>query len=123
MCKIFLDDMRQPIDCTSYMYNRIGELYSIYLGDWIVVRNYEGFVDAVTKHIDEITHVSFDHDLSELHYNPNTWVEGYEYDERTGYDCAIWLKHFYDEKKKELPTMFVHSMNPVGTKNIINVFK
>lgn len=36
--------------------------------------------------------------------------------------CAKWTKEFYAEQNKELPTIFVHSMNPVGTKNILNLF-
>lgn len=43
--------------------------------------------------------------------------------EKTGYHCAKWMKDSYEENKIELPVMFVHSMNPVGTDNIINVFK
>jgi hypothetical protein len=121
--KLFLDDIRQPQECIHYMQKRIGALNPIYLEDWTVVRNYKDFVDAVTNHIDEITHVSFDHDLADIHYDPTTWREGFVYQEETGHDCAVWLKDFYKEKGKELPILFVHSMNPVGTQNIINVFK
>jgi spore germination protein YaaH len=105
------------------MQKRIGALNPIYLEDWNVVRNYKDFVEAVTNHIDEITHVSFDHDLADIHYDPTTWREGFVYQEETGHDCAVWLKNFYKERGKELPILFVHSMNPVGTQNIINVFK
>jgi hypothetical protein len=127
--KLFLDDIREPKDCTSYMYRRIGHMNPIYLEDWFVVRNYTEFVDAVSKHINEITHVSFDHDLSDEHYDP-TMFEGQDkynqlYDnfvEKTGYDCAKWMKMFYDENNVDYPIMFVHSMNPTGAKNIINVF-
>lgn len=121
--KLFLDDIRQPQECIHYMQKRIGALNPIYLEDWNVVRNYKDFVEAVTNHIDEITHVSFDHDLADIHYDPTTWREGFVYQEETGHDCAVWLKNFYKERGKELPILFVHSMNPVGTQNIINVFK
>jgi len=121
--KLFLDDIRQPQECIHYMQKRIGALNPIYLEDWTVVRNYKDFVEAVTNHIDEITHVSFDHDLADIHYDPTTWREGFVYQEETGHDCAVWLKNFYKERGKELPILFVHSMNPVGTQNIINVFK
>lgn len=40
---------------------------------------------------------------------------------KSGYDCAIWIKDFY--KNKALPIMFVHSQNPIGVENIINLFK
>lgn len=35
---------------------------------------------------------------------------------------ALWMKVFYEERKKDLPTIFVHSMNPVGTEKIKNLF-
>jgi len=114
--KIFLDDIRCPSECASYMHKRIGKLNPIYLeGNWYVVRNYEQFQQAVIDHSNIITHVSFDHDLADEHYHSSM--------EKTGYDCAKWLKEYYDFREKSLPTMFVHSMNPVGTENIINLFK
>ena len=128
--KIFLDDIRQPNDCIQYMHKRIGALNPIYLKEWMVVRNYEEFVSAVTEHIDIITHISSDHDLSDEHYDPAMYQGETEYNElynqfteKTGYECAKWMKEFYKEKNKQLPVMFVHSMNPTGTQNIINVFK
>lgn len=127
--KIFLDDVRSPRDCTAYMYKRIGDRDSIYLGDWMVVRNYDEFVDAVKDNIDTITHVSFDHDLSTDHYDPSMYDDDGSYNdlyttfkEKTGYECAKWMKDFYSEKAMDLPTILVHSMNPVGVKNINGVF-
>jgi hypothetical protein len=128
--KLFLDDVRQPKDCTQYMHQRIGALNPIYLEDWMVVRNYDEFVNAITEHIDIITHISFDHDLSDEHYDPMMYEGQTKYNElynqfieKTGYECAKWMKEFYKEKNKKYPVMFVHSMNPTGTQNIINVFK
>lgn len=128
--KLFLDDIRFPKDCISYMYTRIGDLNPIYLEPWTIVRDYMEFLMAVTKHYKEITHISFDHDLAESHYTSHGKTDErgelifeYEYEEGTGYHCAKWLKQFYKEKNLSLPVMFVHSMNPVGTQNIINVFK
>jgi len=123
MYKIFLDDIRIPMDCVKYMHTRIGALNPIYLTDWKIVRNYDEFVRAITNHYTQVSHISFDHDLADVHYNPETWTESFVYQEKTGHDCAKWLKDFYAEKNHPLPTMFVHSMNPVGTQNIINVFK
>jgi DNA gyrase subunit A len=49
MKKIYLDDVRTPVD-----------------PDWIVVRNYEQFVDTVTFHgLDQIDLISLDHDLGD----------------------------------------------------------
>ena len=49
-------------------------------------------------------------------------VEGEIKEGETGYECALWMKVFYEERKKDLPTIFVHSMNPVGTEKIKNLF-
>ncbi len=40
----------------------------------------------------------------------------------TGYDCALWMRDFYLDKGLELPDILVHSMNPLGTVNIEQVF-
>lgn len=124
--KIFLDDTRNPIDCIDYMYHRIGKLNPIYTEDWITVRNYEQFkliVEAFYSKFIPITHISFDHDLADklLDKDRN------ELSEKTGYDCAKWFIEYYegfgDNPPVPFPEMFVHSMNPVGTQNIINLFK
>lgn len=126
--KLFLDDIRIPLDCIPYMHTRIGPLNSLYKEDWNIVRNYEQFVEVVKNNHTEITHISFDHDLADGHYEVDfkAWEDHSSEDlglERTGYDAAKYLKEFYAEINKPLPIMFVHSMNPVGTKNIINLFK
>lgn len=128
--KIFLDDYRVPTDCLGYMYTRIGNLNPIYSEEWIVVKNYNEFVKAVQENYPNISHISFDHDLADEHYSP-AMVHDDDYNdlaetftERTGLDCAKWLKDYYEaDPETSLPVLFVHSMNPVGTKNIINLFK
>ncbi len=97
-----------------------------------IVKNFMYFqmaiINAVNNDI-KITHISFDHDLADEHcIFDNQELDNYnnhykEFKEKTGYDCAKWLKEFYKERNLELPVLFVHSMNPVGTQNIINVFK
>lgn len=127
--KVFLDDIRRPIDCVDYMYYRIRNEAPIYLENWQVVRNYNEFVDLVSGNFQTITHISYDHDLADDHYNGDKFEsEDQYYDsikgtEKTGYDCAKWMKEFYDEIGFEYPIMYVHSMNPIGTKKIINLFK
>lgn len=131
--KIFLDDVRHPSDCTTYMQKRIGPLSSIYLDDWHIVRNFGDFQDVVYVFSQDITHISFDHDLADTHYTPEhlwgdyekskEWQDAQIHTEKTGYDCAKWLKEFYAENNIPLPTMFVHSMNPVGADRIIGLFK
>ena len=49
--------------------------------------------------------------------------------EKTGYDCAKWLVEYCLDNDLSLPKYQVHSMNPVGKKNILdylsnfNIFK
>ncbi len=130
--KLFLDDDRNPKECLSYMYTRIGKLNPIYYeGGWLIVKNYPEFVKAIDTFKEFITHVSFDHDLADGHYHKNMQEGVLNYDaedfnddlNKTGYHCAKYLKEAYEKEKRKLPVMFVHSMNPVGTENIINVFK
>lgn len=131
--KIFLDDYRSPIDCLKYMYQRIGDLNPIYNdAEWFIVRSYPAFVKAVDRFKGEITHVSFDHDLADGHYHQNMQEGVIDYDSvdfnsddfnKTGYHAAKYIKDVYGSYKLDLPIMFVHSMNPVGTENIVNLFK
>lgn len=127
--KVFLDDVRVPFDCVDYMYYRIRNEAPIYFENWEVVRNYNEFVDLVSKHFQTITHISFDHDLADEHYHGDMYKSEEDYydsikgTENTGYDCAKWMKDFYDEVGLKYPIMYVHSMNPVGTQKIINLFK
>lgn len=131
--KLFLDDYRNPIDCLSYMWKRIGALNPIYNdGEWYVVRNYPEFVKAVDKFKGEFTHISFDHDLADGHYHKNMQegIINYESEDfkssdfnKTGFHSAQYLKAMYERETLPLPIIFVHSMNPVGTENIINLFK
>jgi len=131
--KIFLDDVRIPLDCISYMHQRIGTLNPIYQEKWIIVKNYDQFkvlIDSCVEKNVKVTHVSFDHDLADEHYDPIMLKEEGDYNslyntfkEKTGLDCAKYLNELYIRNELELPIMFVHSMNPVGTQNIINVFK
>ena len=121
--KLFLDDVRNPSECVGWMYKRIGALNPIYLEEWEVAKNYEQFISVINDHARKITHISFDHDLADVHYDPRTWTESFVYQEKTGFDCAKYMKWFYDENRIPYPIMFVHSMNPIGTERIINRFK
>lgn len=127
--KVFLDDVRVPFDCVDYMYYRIRNEAPIYFEKWEVVRNYNEFVDLVSKNYETITHISFDHDLADEHYHNDMYKSEEDYynsingTENTGFDCAKWMKDFYDEKEIKYPVMYVHSMNPIGTQKIVNLFK
>ena len=110
---LYLDDYRQPQD--SYKYTG----REIYLNpNWKVVKNYDEFVDHIlTYGLPSI--ISFDHDLAEIHYNNNVVIDYSSYEEKTGYDCAKWLVDYCLDNDCYPPkTMYCHSMNPVGAKNI-----
>jgi hypothetical protein len=125
--KLFLDDIRQPIDCFSYMHGRIGKSVHIYLEkDWVVVKNYPQFIACIDKNgLPEL--ISFDHDLADGHYHKNMQEGMLNYDSsdfhdddlnKTGYHCAVFLKGRCAELNTPLPKCIVHSMNPVGVQNI-----
>jgi len=126
MNKLFLDDYRIPSDAWSYTYDK-----SYIIKDWDVVKNYDEFVSYITdyyKNNNEIPDViSFDHDLADIHYIPNSQKGEILYDqmtEKTGFHCAKWFIEFIiDNKIEKLPEIKVHSMNPVGKENIISLFK
>lgn len=128
MKKLFLDDYRSAIDCVSYMHSRIGKENPIYLeGDWIVVKNYPEFVKYISDNgIPDL--ISFDHDLAEEHYtadiNQADWQDYYLWEgrEETGYDCLVWLIDYCIKNAKSLPKCYFHSMNPVGTENMISLY-
>lgn len=114
--RIYLDDMRTPVES----------------GEWVVVRNYDEFVQSVLKiGIENISFISLDHDLGESamkeYFNNvvNNYVINYNnIKEKTGYDCAKWLvEHFISLIEAngdcEIPQIYSHSANPVGAANII----
>lgn len=131
MIKLFLDDVRNPKDCVGYMYKRIGALNPIYLEEWHVVRNYHQFCQAIDQYKGQISYISFDHDLADAHMHESMYDDGKVYlkyiettSEKTGYECAKYFKNTYeDDHIDKWPVMFVHSMNPIGMKRIIELFE
>lgn len=111
---LFLDDERMPLDAFSYMGKRI----YIDNDDWKIVRNYQQFIDHITKHgLPEL--VSFDHDLADVHYGYLHGEIPYDqFTEKTGWHCAKWLVDYCLDKEERLPDFVVHSMNPTGGDNI-----
>ena len=116
--KLFLDDVRNPIDCILYIKDKI------YAEEWDIVRNYNEFINYITENGTPDL-ISFDHDLADEHYSPtmyqgeNNYNELYgQFKEKTGYDCAKWLVNYCQENSLPFPDFRVHSMNPVGKKNI-----
>jgi hypothetical protein len=110
--KLYLDDVRVPKT-----------------EGWTIVRNYDDFVEYITKNglPDEI---SFDHDLGEDVAKEKveggmskrkTRVEKKE--TKSGYDCAKWLCDYCWTNGLPIPSWNVHSANPVGRDNIIQILK
>lgn len=90
---IYLDDLRSPFD-----------------DKWIIVRNYYQFIKTIELiGLENIKVISLDHDLGV--------IPGEK--EKTGYDCAKWLVNLSMDKKINLPYIYVHSDNNVGSYNII----
>ncbi len=125
MIRIYLDDVRTPVET-----------------EWVVVRNYEEFVNLVKETgLDNIEVISLDHDLGDSamseyfnNVSPNYILDYTHINEKTGYDCAKWLvNEFYDRNTKwsdlsrdvkrgkpfPFPLVYTHSANPIGSANIM----
>ena len=123
MTRIYLDDVRTPID-----------------PEWMVVRDYDQFVSKVLEiGLENIETISLDHDLGvtamKEYFNnvsPNYTLDYNNIEEKTGLDCAKWLiNHYLDNNTNEnsrvskringikFPTVYTHSANPIGSANIM----
>lgn len=108
--RIYLDDFRTPVDPI-----------------WEVVRNQEQFIKALERIKDEKIIISFDHDLDssameDYFKYQHKGIQFIDYEkilEPTGLDCARYL--ISSGKWKNLASYYVHSANPMGTDNIINL--
>jgi len=70
--------------------------------DWIVARNYDEAIKILETGL--VSEISFDHDLGEL---------------KSGYDIVCWIEtKLFTKEWTFVPSMSVHSMNPVGRRNI-----
>jgi len=112
MNRIYLDDVRTPVE-----------------GNWIVVRNYQEFVDKVNElGLDNIELVSLDHDLGDTAMAEyfNNVSKNYKLDYflvDVFYDNNVdrFQMNRRDKKDSEFkfPTVYVHSANPIGAANIM----
>lgn len=99
--KLFLDDERDP----KFVGWASSRLPGRFEGDVTrICRTYEEFVACIETHGLPYA-ISFDHDLGA---------------DKSGFDCANWLLNkFLDNPGFYEPIIYnVHSMNPVGAKNI-----
>ena len=107
---LYLDDVRIPTE-----------------GDWQVVRNYDEFVAHIRMNgLENYEVISLDHDLGEgamieyyTNVKPNYELDYNRIPEKTGMDCARYLVAEVMGKKIPMPTIYVHSANPIGAANII----
>lgn len=112
---LYLDDIRIP--------QRIPHGFD----EWIIVRNYDQFVDYINNNgIPDL--ISFDHDLADEHYNPSMYlgIEKYNeisrnFTEKTGFDCAKWLVEYCMDNNIKMCQFTVHSANPAGAENILGL--
>lgn len=116
---LFLDDYRNPCDCLHIEFD-----YTV--DTWIIVRNYNDFIQVLQEEKFDI--ISFDHDLDRSStfecIRCNTNKDKFDYSrvkEKTGLDCAKFAKEYYNSKEKKFPLYLVHSLNEQGRENIINV--
>lgn len=94
--KLFLDDIRNPV----YILNGYDE------NEWTLITTAEEAFKIIESGI--VTHISFDHDLGT---------------KLTGYDVAKHIEMLVVEGKINMPIYYVHSANPVGSKNIIRAME
>lgn len=108
--RIYLDDVRTPINPD----------------EWVIVRNYDEFVETVNKlGLENIDVISLDHDLGdtamkEWHRNVyhNYTLDYNNITEKTGMDCAKWLVEQWMDGKPVV-TVYTHSANAIGSANIM----
>lgn len=107
---LYLDDVRTPND-----------------KEWIVVRNYDQFVNRINQHgLENIEVISLDHDLGDSAMTEyyNNVKDNYTLDyknilEKTGYDCCKFLVNRSIETGIPLPQIYIHSANPIGSGNMM----
>ena len=118
---LFLDDERVPSDVLAYKQNLIyNDL------NWIVVRNYDQFVNMISEHyLEEVLpgKISFDHDLTKEHYEHGALsaFQSFDYTKvntPTGWHCLKWALKFHQAHDIRLPEILFHSQNPGGIKNM-----
>jgi hypothetical protein len=129
---LFLDDNWTPVDMANRQDITLPNKTKYLKLDWIVVKTYEEFVKTIEeKGLPEI--VSFDHDLSPEHYafiyNDENWskddvdisINYSQFKSKTGWHAAKWLVKYCDKNRLDLPIPMVHSQNPIGKINLINL--
>lgn len=111
---LLLDDVRDIKDVYKMTKN------SIYLSnDWLKAKDYDQFVNII-ENVGMPKIISFDHDLAPEHYDLTTINS----DNKNGNDCAKWFVDYCKSNNVEnFPICYVHSLNPIGSKNIAETLK
>ena len=95
--KIFIDDVRFPPDSS-----------------WLLVKDVASAMKCIKHNLNEVTLISFDHDLGEdVNQIPTTTIPIATYLEELAYNGQ------YPKQLK----LQIHSANPVGRKNLELIFK
>jgi hypothetical protein len=114
---IYLDDVRTPIPNPSTHEGTV---------EWIVVRNYDEFVNKITElGLENIALISLDHDLGDtamMEWRTNVCRNfTLDYDnitEKTGMDCVKWLVEQWMDGAPVCKVM-IHSANAIGSANMM----
>lgn len=114
MISIYLDDFRTPLEHP-------------YDDEWIIVRNYDEFIEKVKEiGLNRIDIFSLDHDLDKSstdHYfeyvKKNYEIDYTQIKEKTGMDVVRWLVEHSKETNTLLPQCYIHSHNPIGSGNML----
>ena len=113
---IFLDDERFP---KHVKWTQIPDL------PWTIIRDYNNFKALIELKGYLPEFITFDHDLALQHYANlcNSETDYSKYTEKTGYDYAKWLIEYCQINNFKIPDYTVHSLNPIGAKNIISILE
>jgi len=103
--KVFIDDLR-TVGMSHNPQKGLGNIT-----DFVVVRNDDDFIRLVDNHINDISLVSFDHDLA-------CFKDGNEFTGKTA--CEYLIDKCIDSGRK-FPDWYVHTDNTCGRQNIIGL--
>ena len=116
---LFLDDIRFPENVTHVKIPKV---------KWHIVRNYDDFKYFIDNFgIPSV--ISLDHDLgikSMEEFSKNGL--NYSYDrignEKTGLHCLEYLLNEIEGKRlKPIDQIYIHTINPIGKQNMINLLR
>ncbi len=103
--KLFIDDIR-TVNMSHNSKKGLGEI-----SDFVIVRDYLEFKKFVDENINQITLISFDHDLS-------CFKDGIEFTGKTA--CEYIIEKCLDNRIK-FPDWYVHTDNTCGRENILGL--